>query len=510
MNRQAVFSENTGHLDIWCVILSFMIFLVTLRPSAASALESSSHKVRESVLAGSWYPASASELRRQVEKFLQRVPESNEKGKLFALIVPHAGYVYSGPVAAYSYKLLEKRKFDTVIIIAPSHRVRFEGVSVYDQGGFSTPLGLVPIDRDLIEALEENDRHIRFVAEAHAMEHAVEIQLPFLQVLMPAFKLVPLVMGSQDLETCRRLARSIADCSRGRSVLVVASSDLSHFHTDEEARRLDRRVEARIGECDVEGLSQDLAEGKSEACGGGPIVAAMLAAKLMGANRCRILHYGTSGDVTGDRNRVVGYLAAALLAEESSDADKRNESGSGGVKSRLGPEERKLLHRLAKESIEAKFRGENPPDLSNVPTSLNEKRGAFVTLKIHGRLRGCIGSLVADRPLVEVVREMAVAAAFQDPRFRPVSAAEVPELEIEISVLSPFEKITDVNEIQVGVHGILMRRGSSSGLLLPQVATEYGWDRTSFLEHTCLKAGLPSNAWKDKETEIYVFSAEVF
>jgi len=472
----------------------------------------STDQVRESVLAGSWYPAAPEELRQKIEGFLGRVPptEMTADGQLIALISPHAGYVYSGQVAAYAYKLLERQKFPTVIVLAPSHHARFQGVSVYDRGGFRTPLGVVPLDKELITALEKRDKRIRFLPEAHAKEHALEIQLPFLQVVMPGFKLVPLVMGEQDLETCRWLAEAIADCVKNQSVLLVASSDLSHFHSYDEARRLDQVVLDKVSAFDPEGLLQGLAGGKCEACGGGPIAATMLAAKRLGATRSRVLNYANSGDVTGERSRVVGYMAAALWAEPGGGGERRTEGPKVGVDLGLSVEDKAALHRIARECIEVKLLGKKAPSLEDLSATLKENRGAFVTLKTHGQLRGCIGRLVSDRPLGEVVAEMALAAAFQDPRFSPLRADELKGLEIEISALTPFQKITGVEEIQVGKHGILMRNGGSSGLLLPQVATDYGWDRNTFLEHTCQKAGLPKGCWKDKSTEIHIFSADVF
>jgi MEMO1 family protein len=467
--------------------------------------------IRESILAGSWYPAAPEELRGKVEDFLARVPPTATAGfgQLIAIIAPHAGYVYSGQVAAHAYKLLENQTFQTVIVIAPSHHARFSGVSVYDRGGFRTPLGVVPLDDNLIAALEKRDKRIRFIPEAHAREHALEIQLPFLQVVLPGFKLVPLVMGEQDLETCGWLAEAIADCVKDRPVLLVASSDLSHFHSYDEAKRLDQLVLDKVGVLDPEGLVQSLAAGRCEACEGGPMAAVMLAAERLGAGRSRVLKYANSGDVTGDRSRVVGYMAAALWAERSG-----GETISGGPKVGVDPglssEDKAALHRIARESIEAKLLGRNAPSLIALSVNLKENRGAFVTLKTHGQLRGCIGRLAADRPLGEVVAEMALAAAFQDPRFSPLRADELKGLEIEISALTPFKKIAGVEEIQVGKHGILMRNGSSSGLLLPQVATDYGWDRAAFLDHTCQKAGLPGDCWKDKNTEIKIFSADVF
>ena len=477
---------------------------------AAGDSSASAELIRESVLAGSWYPASPEELRKTIDGFLSRVPPTDVPGQLSALISPHAGYAYSGQVAAYAYKLLEKQKFASVIVIAPSHHARFSGVSVYDRGGFRTPLGVVPLDQDLITALEKRDKRIRFLPEAHAREHALEIQLPFLQVVMPGFKLVPLVMGEQDLETCQWLAEAIADCIKNRSVLVVASSDLSHFHSYDEAKRLDQVVVDKVAALDPEGLIRSLESGKCEACGGGPMAATMLAAGRLGATRSRVLYSANSGDVTGDRSRVVGYMAAALWAEPGKGIDAKSEGPKVGVDLGLSADEKAFLHRIARESIEARLLSKKAPSFDNLPTSLKENRGAFVTLNKHGQLRGCIGRLAADRPLGEVVGEMAQAAAFQDPRFRPLTADELKDLEIEISVLTPFKRIASTDEIQVGKHGILMRNGGSSGLLLPQVATDYGWDRATFLEHTCQKAGLPRDAWKDKNTEIYIFSADVF
>ena len=369
---------------------------------------------------------------------------------------------------------------------------------------------MVPLDKELITALEKRDKRIRFLPEAHAKEHALEIQLPFLQVVMPGFKLVPLVMGEQDLETCRWLAEAIADCVKNQSVLLVASSDLSHFHSYDEAKRLDQVVLDKVSAFDPEGLLQGLAGGKCEACGGGPIAATMLAAKRLGATRSRVLNYANSGDVTGERSRVVGYMAAALWAEPGGGGERKTEGPKVGVDLGLSVEDKAALHRIARESIEVKLLGKKAPSLEDLSATLKENRGAFVTLKTHGQLRGCIGRLVSDRPLGEVVAEMALAAAFQDPRFSPLRADELKGLEIEISALTPFQKITGVEEIQVGKHGILMRNGGSSGLLLPQVATDYGWDRTTFLEHTCQKAGLPKGCWKDKNTEIHIFSADVF
>jgi AmmeMemoRadiSam system protein B/AmmeMemoRadiSam system protein A len=469
-----------------------------------------SEQIRESIIAGTWYSGNPARLQREVSEFMERASVPAVRGKLIALICPHAGYRYSGQVAAYGYKLLETQKFSTVVIIAPSHRAYFKGVSVYDRGGYSTPLGVVPLDLELVAELTQREARIRYVPEAHSQEHSLEIQLPFLQVLMPNSKLVPLVMGDQSFSTCQWLAEAVAESIKDKSVLVVASSDLSHFHPYKEAKQLDQVVLDKVNGFDPRGLSDSLASGTSEACGGGPMVTAMLVARQFGANKSRVLHYANSGDVTGDHSGVVGYMAAALWANPEKAGGENQRRQQVGVDLGLAHGEKVLLLEFARGVISAHCRGEELPEPEVSSEVLNEPRGAFVTLRKQGKLRGCIGHIRAREPLVKAVAEMAKAAAFQDPRFPPVSAEELDSLALEISVLTPLRQISDVEEIQVGVHGIYLKRGGNSGLLLPQVATESGWDRSTFLRHTCKKAGLKENAWKDKKTEIYIFSADIF
>jgi hypothetical protein len=497
-----------------CFLL--IITILTVSPMQLSGGHPGSRafaeEIRESAIAGSWYPSSPAALQEQIEGFLSRVPSPRSSGGLIALISPHAGYAYSGQVAAHAYKQIgPDQKFETVLILAPSHRARFSGVALYDRGGFRTPFGVVPLDPKLIEDLKKRDFRIRYVPDAHTHEHSLEIQLPFLQVVLPGFKLVPLLMGEQDLPTCQWLAEAIVDSIRGKPVLVVASSDLSHFHDSEKARKLDQQVVDRTSAFDPEGLSRDLSSGKCEACGGGPMVTAMLVARKLGADRSQVLQYAHSGDVTGENSRVVGYMAAALWARtEAGGGGNRADSGKAGIDLGLTREEKILLHRIARESIEARCSQKPPPRFEVDFARLKEPRGAFVTLKKRGELRGCIGHVVGNLPLDQTISEMAVAAAFHDPRFPSLAEDELNELQVEISVLSPLKRIHRIEEIAVGTHGIYMKRGGRSGLLLPQVATEYGWNCSTFVENTCRKAGLPHDAWKDPETEIYVFSADIF
>ena len=481
-------------------------FLTGASLQAASVPE----RIRESVIAGAWYPADPAILRGKIDGFLRQADVEPPAGKLVALIAPHAGYRYSGQVAAHAYKLLQTRKFKTVVIVAPSHYARFWGVSVYDRGSYRTPLGTVPLDMELIAELKRKDPSIRYVAEAHQKEHSLEIQLPFLQVLLPDVKLVPLVMGNQDLSTCRKLAETLANLTRDKSVLIVASTDLSHFHSYSDAQILDNRVVGHVRQMSIEGLASDLAAGLCEACGGGPLLAVLTASRLIGANKCEVLKALNSGDVTGDRSRVVGYMAAACWQQDAKTQAPIPTGFPRGASLSFTSEEKALLHHIARQSVEAVLSGRKTVPLPQLPPRLQESAGAFVTIRKHKQLRGCIGHISGIYPLAETVSKMSQTAALKDPRFPPVRKEELPELEFEISVLSPLQPISDVNMIQIGVHGIYIKQGARSGLLLPQVAGEFGWDRIAFLEHTCRKAHLDKDAWKDPQTHIFIFSAEVF
>ena len=467
-------------------------------------------EIREPAVAGTWYPGQPTVLSNDVKRYLGNAKKVDVAGEIVALISPHAGYEYSGQVAAYAYRLLEGKTFDTVVVVAPSHQFSFKGVSLYSRGGYRTPLGVIPVDTELSKKMMEKRKEIQFIPAAHGREHSLEIQLPFLQMILKTFKLIPMVMEPDwSWETCQSLGRAIAETVVGKNVLLIASSDLSHFHSYDQAVKLDRVVLNHIDRFDPEGLNRDLSQRRCEACGGGPILSIMLAAKALGANKGRVLKYLNSGDVTGDRSRVVGY-AAGLFYRAAGGTEKMRDEKKVGVDLGLNDQEKKTLHHIARTVIENSAKGKRVPDFKIDAPILKENRGAFVTIHKKGQLRGCIGYIEGRGPLHKTIEEMAGAAAFRDPRFMPVTEKELPDLEIEISVLTPLRKITDVDDIEVGKHGIYLRKGGYSGLLLPQVATEYGWDRKTFLEHTCQKAGLPSQAWKDGNAEIYIFSADIF
>lgn len=268
-----------------------------------------SKNVRPSVIAGTWYPGIREELERTIDGFLANVKNGRVDGELIGLISPHAGYIYSGQVAAYAYKQLQGLSFETVAVISPVHRMYMGRFAVTDKAYYQTPLGLIEINAELVEAI---DRQVELNRVSRDEEHSLEIQLPFLQRVLGDFKLIPIMMGDRSLASCQALAQALAQVLDEEKALLIASTDLSHYHDYDTAVRLDRIVLDYIEAYDPEGLVQALERGRCEACGGGPVVAVMLAAKALGADKAQVLRYANSGDVTGERWRVVGYAAGAL------------------------------------------------------------------------------------------------------------------------------------------------------------------------------------------------------
>jgi AmmeMemoRadiSam system protein B len=267
--------------------------------------------VRKAAVAGTWYPGTPDKLAGEVDRYLA-LAEPAWEGSITALVAPHAGLRYSGPVAAYAYKLMEGRRYDVVVLVGPSHHVGFDGVAVCFQGVFETPLGPVPIAESYADAIAKAAPSVREHPTAHVREHSLEMHLPFLQRVLPETPIVPLVMGYQTRETIGELAAGLSSALSGRTALLVASTDLSHYHDAVTAARLDGRVIEYVSTFDFDGLLDALDAFPDHACGGGPTVAVMRAARALGAQRADVLKYADSGDVSGDKNAVVGYLAAAF------------------------------------------------------------------------------------------------------------------------------------------------------------------------------------------------------
>ena len=287
--------------------------------------------LRKALLAGSWYPGHPKKLIAEIEFFFDHVPDQDVLGDVVGLIAPHAGYAYSGQVAASAYKLVRGQDYDAVIVIGPSHRVSFRGVSVFNGVGYETPLGMISVHTELADAIVAQSTVTSTVAAPHRQEcNAIEIHLPFLQVALGQLRFVPLIMADQDAETCNNLTEAIVHAVGCRKVLLVASSDLSHDHPYDMAVEMDRIAIRHMEKMDADGLLKDLAKGVIEACGGGPAAVVMMVAKRLGADGAKILEYANSGDVTGDKqSRIVGY-AAAVYYHRHPAADAANRAIMNG------------------------------------------------------------------------------------------------------------------------------------------------------------------------------------
>lgn len=272
--------------------------------------------IREPAVSGSFYPENPVLLRKSIEKYLENVEVMSTEHEVVGLISPHAGYMYSGQVAAYGYKALMNKMYETAIIVAPSHRLYFEGVSVMESGGYKTPLGITPIDEDLSrKILSFGSKFLFSDKKAHMGEHSLEVQIPFLQMVLRDFKIVPMIMGAQKKEIWREVSSVIGSVAQKekKKIIFVASSDLSHYYPYEKAKRLDSLVLRYIEAFDIEGMERDFETQAFEACGGGPMITIMLISKFMGAKRGIVLNYANSGDVSGEKSSVVGYVSAIFV-----------------------------------------------------------------------------------------------------------------------------------------------------------------------------------------------------
>jgi AmmeMemoRadiSam system protein B/AmmeMemoRadiSam system protein A len=442
-------------------------------------------------VAGAFYPSEPEVLKNEVDNFIKRAEYQNIKGELIALISPHAGYQFSGQVAGYAYRNLQDRPVKTVILIGPAHYFPFKGISVYKEGFFRTPLGDVEIDKKVSGLLIKEEMDVSFIQEAFEKEHSLEVQLPFLQRVLKGFRVVPLLVGTPTERSLQHVISVLTELLRKqRDILIIASSDLSHYHTYEEARKMDMMFIDATLRLAIEELQGLLSRGEVEACGAWPVIITMAVARNLGATEGILYKYANSGDITGDTRRVVGYGAIGLYKTE------------------LSPEQRSLLLKIARETIFSYIKDKKIPRFNITDRRLTTSGATFVTIKDrYGNLRGCIGNILPVMALYESVQRNAIAASTADPRFPPMRPEELEGISVEVTVLSPLEKITDPEDIVIGRHGLFIVKDSKSGILLPQVPVEFGWDKKTFLKEVSLKAGLPEDAWKDGD--LYRFTAEI-
>lgn len=472
--------------------------------------------IREPVVAGRFYPDSETELLKKINNYLDKALIESLPGKPVAIISPHAGYQYSGAVAAYGYKAIKDHGYKRVIVLAPSHYSRYRGASILDVEAYKTPLGLVKLNQGICNNLINNPPFFGTFKNAHKREHSLETQLPFLQVVLgDDFELIPVLisrLNNEEFDFIADKLRPLID----EDTLIVVSSDFTHygygydyvpFKKDVEAnlRKLDYGAFERILALDFDGFFRYKRATGITACGFMPVALMM---KLLPDNaQGKILQYDTSGNILGNFDSSVSY-ASIVFTRGIEPPDIIGDSTG------LNNDEKLTLLEVARDTLECCVRkGKKPESNSGQYTfsrKLKEKRGVFVTLNKNGNLRGCIGHIQPTEQLVKAVMDNTINSSMNDGRFRPVSEDELSDIEIDISVLSPIKKISGADKFIPGKHGIIISLGGMRAVFLPQVATEQGWDREETLAHLCNKAGLPSYAWKDKEMEFFVFTAEVF
>lgn len=463
---------------------------------ALVAAAGAAQNVRPAAFAGTFYPADAGQLAAWVDDAMAAAPAAAPPDRVIGLIAPHAGYLYSGRTAAAAYALVRGGPYETVVIIAPSHRVAFEGVSVWPDGGFETPLGLARVDAALAKDIARAARSA-FRRDAFAEEHAVEVQVPFVQRALPGAAIVPIVTGLPTRDAVRALASALArTCLGQKKVLVVASTDLSHYLPKDRAEAADAATAELIKSVRTDAIIRKVEAGENVMCGGAGVAALLLLAEKAGRPEVEVLARSDSSAFGGP---VVGYLAAAVRAGEA----------PGRAPVTLSAEAQADLLRLARAALAEYLGRRTVIEDRTGRAELGARRGAFVTLTKRGALRGCIGFIEPVAPLGRTVIQAAIYAATEDPRFPPVAASELKDLRIEISVLTPLREIASPLEVKVGTHGLVVERDGQRGLLLPQVAAENGWDRETFLDEASLKAGLPRDAWR-RGAKMFVFEAVVF
>ena len=497
--------------------------------------------VRKPAVAGRFYPADAKALSALVESCLADAPTAEVKGRPLALIAPHAGYEYSGKVAGCSFKQLRKGEFHRVIVLATSHYGRFRGFSIMDAGAYATPLGDVPLDRAVCAKLAAHELHVRADA-AQAPEHSIEVELPFLQVALGEFQLVPILVGRLDAGDAGKIAAALREYLTP-TTLVVVSSDFTHYgqnygyvpfteDIEQSLRKLDMGAVSLILAKDYEGYLKYMDNPAPTICGRYPIEVLL---KLLPAEaEGRLLKYDTSGRITGDWSLSVSYVSAMFTvpADWKPVEAVKPAAAAPAAENALTADEKQTLLRIARDTLDAFVQTGRAPEISpakyTLTPALQAECGAFVTLnesvqgaagdKKNKELRGCIGNIGYAEPplrhglmpLYKTVARMAVEASSEDPRFTPVRADELKDIELEISVLSLARQVRGPEDFEVGRDGIIIRKEGGGAVFLPQVAPEQHWNREQTLDHLCQKAGWRPNEWRKPGMAFYTFTAQVF
>lgn len=493
----------------------------TTKTQTQAPIEPAKKNVLRSQLAQiGWYPSDANALDRQIEDLFQNA-EVQPIDNVIGLILPHAGYVYSGRTAAAGLKTTNKT-YQRIVVIGATHRLGMEEIlSVPAATHYETPLGQVPLDLELIDKLLEYSIFCH-VPQAHeynrgGQEHSVQIELPLLQHKQKDFKLAPIVAGQCSPETVAKAAailKSLVDAD----TLVVASSDFVHYGPNygyvpfredvpEQIKKLDMGAYEHITRLDGRGFLEYRRKTGATICGFVPI--AILLSMLDDSAQAHLIQYATSGELTGDFTNSVSYLSVAFSGTWSASSNVVPDANNA----KLTEQDKQQLLALARQTIVYALKNRRVPEASDLgvtPTpAMKTPRAAFVTLKKHAQLRGCIGDIFPQRPLYKSVILNAIHACVNDGRFPPVSQEECEDITIDISALTPPAPVESSNQIRIGIDGVVLNKDGRSAVFLPQVAPEQGWDLDQTLTHLSQKAGLPEDAWK-KGASFLVFQADVF
>lgn len=471
---------------------------------------------RQPAAAGRFYSASRETLMQDLNRIFATCEKYPDELKVRAIIVPHAGYIFSGRTAASGFSVIPaESRFSNIFLIGSSHIMAFEGASVYNTGDFLTPLGRMKVNTEIAEKLKKEYAVFRFPVTAHLQEHSLEVQVPLIQYhFKNPQQIVPIIIGTNNKNTIKAIAEALRPWFTPDNLFII-SSDFSHYPPYKDAQEVDKATADAIVSKDPElflkSLSKNSGKGihglATSMCGWTSGLTLLYLAEKNPALVFRKISYCNSGDSQyGNKDEVVGYHAIVLSEEKN-----YNKSVGQDQKMSFTSEEREQMFNIARNSI-AMMLNEHRKQVLNpavILQGLKEKMGAFVTLRLGGKLRGCIGRFVSSDPLYEVINQMAIASAFDDNRFNPLTKEEFKKVEIEISVIGPLRKISNISEIEIGRHGIYIKKDFRSGTMLPQVATENKWSVEEFLGYTSReKAGLGWDGWKD--AEIYVYEAVVF
>lgn len=507
------------NLEMWRIpkTFSFRKFIILIvKAKETKKNETATSPVRSPAVAGSFYPSSEKDLNATLSALLNQaeIISSTESAKI--LIVPHAGISYSGQVAAWGFKQIEGKKFTRIILLGASHRAFFNHAAVYNKGLWETPLGKVEVDENLAKMLID-DKEIVADLSPHQDEHSLEIELIFLQKVLKNFRILPILLSQTSEDLVNNLAQKISD-NLDENTFLVISSDLSHYPPYEVANKVDGETIKAILSGKQEIFAKTVAIQESAgyqgvetcACGAEAVKVGLKVGEILGLEFKKI-KYANSGDPPSPsesegfggagKSQVVGYAAIVGYRKAASATQPLDESAQ------------KEALTIARKTLEDYLKSPISPTspISPKNKSLLELLGAFVTLRNKDELRGCIGEFEPKEPLYQVIQNMAIEAATKDPRFLPVTKQELPEIKIEISVMTPKRKISHWQEIELGKHGVVVQKGFNAGTFLPQVATETGWNLEEFLSRLCAeKAGLPTDCYKNPTTNIFVFDAQVF